>query len=198
MSLSVNDIWRGIQRILLGQLIVPRRGLGTTITLGSGYTMRTATLTRQPSNDAGTFGDWLSDSGWSCRTGELPWRDNASRISCVPCGTYRAVWRWSAAHGKNLYLLINVPRRSEVEIHSGNVCGDTALGYASEVKGCILPGLEISTFPAGTSLEGGKIVLPKDQPGVTQSVVALAKLEADMRDKDGKQSDFDLTIKEAS
>lgn len=161
--------------------------------------MRTVTLPRQPSTDEGTFGDWLSDSGWSCKTAELPGRDNAPGISCIPCGTYRAVWRWSQAHQRNLYHLINVPMRSEVEIHSGNMAGDVSKGYASEVKGCILPGLALGLFPAGTKLEGGKIVLGRDQRGVEASVSALALLEKDMLDpKTNQQQDFDLTIKEAA
>ena len=160
--------------------------------------MRTATLTRQPSTDEGTFGDWLSDSGWSCKTAELPDRGNATGISCIPLGTYRATWRWSQAHGKSLYHLINVPMRSEVEIHSGNLAGDVGLGYCSEVKGCILPGLALGLFPEGTVMENGKITLGKDQRGVEASVAALALLEKDMRNEGGYQADFDLTIKEAS
>lgn len=161
--------------------------------------MRTATLTRQPSIDEGTFGDWLSDSGWSCKTGELPDRDNATGVSCIPCGTYRAVWRWSQAHQRNLYHLLNVPMRSEVEIHSGNVAGDVSKGYASEVKGCILPGLALGLFPAGTKLQHGSLTLSREQKGVEASVAALALLEKDMLDpKTNLQQDFDLTIKEAS
>lgn len=160
--------------------------------------MRTANLTRQPSTDEGTFGDLVADSGWSCKTAELPWRDNATGISCVPCGTYRAVWQWSQAHARNLYHLINVPMRSEVEIHSGNLAGDTSQGYCSEVRGCILPGLSFGVFPGGTALEKGKFTLGKDQKGVEASVAALALLEKVMRNEDGSQQDFDLTIKEAA
>ena len=194
-----NEFWLDIHKRLVEMLFpTPRGGVGATIELGTGYRMRTAILTRQkPSTDEGTFGDWLSDSGWSCKTGELPDRGNACEISCVPCGTYRAVWRWSKAHGKNLYHLINVPMRSEVEIHSGNVCGDVSKGYASEVKGCILPGLSVGVFPTGTKLQGGKLILGRDQLGVEASVSALSKLEADMC-VDNKQQDFDLTIKETA
>jgi hypothetical protein len=160
--------------------------------------MRTAVLTRHPSTDEGTFGTWISDSGWSCHTVELPWRDNACEISCIPCGTYRAVWRWSQGHQRSLYHLINVPMRSEVEIHSGNLAGDVSKGYASEVRGCILPGLALGEFPKGSKLGGGKIVLGRDQLGVEASVSALSLLEKDMRNADSTQSDFDLTIMEAA
>ena len=174
------------------------RGISVTVPLPSGYKMRTAVLSRQPSTDEGTFGDWLSDSNWSCKTAELPWRDNACEISCIPCGTYRAVWRWSQGHQRNLYHLLNVPMRSEVEIHSGNLAGDVSAGYCSEVKGCILPGLAFGIFPGGTKMENGKFTLGKDQRGVEASVAALALLEKDMRDDKGVQQDFDLGIKEAS
>ncbi len=171
-------------------------GIGWTWELGTRYKMRVAILTRQPSTDEGTFGDILTDSGLSLKSVELPWKDNATGISCVPYGTYRAAWRWSQAHDRNLYHLLNVPMRSEVEIHSGNVAGDVSKGYASEVRGCILPGLALGVFPAGTKLQHGNLILARDQKGVEASVAALALLEKDMRDADGKQSDFDLEIKE--
>jgi hypothetical protein len=38
-------------------------------------------------------------------SGELPWRDNAPSISCVPAGTYRAIFTNSPRFGRALYLL---------------------------------------------------------------------------------------------
>lgn len=189
--MTYNKIWLRIQKFLLGQLTTPKNGIGTTIILESGYMIRKATLTRRTSTDEGTFGDWQSDHGFICKTVELPWRDNATGISCVPCGTYRAAWRWSEAHKKNLYHLVGVPMRSEIEIHSANLAGDTAKGYVTQLKGCIAPGERVDNFPANQGPAGSRAQL-----GVTSSVATLAKLEADMRDGN-EQVDFDLTIKEA-
>ena len=157
--------------------------------------MRSAILTRQPSMAQGTFGDLLTDSGLSLKSGELPWHDNATGISCIPPGIYVVKWQWSQAHGKNLYHVVNVPMRSEVEIHAGNLCGDEAAGFASDVLGCMLPGLSVAMFQNGSRV--GKHLLTRDQLGVTQSIEALGQLEADMRE-DNEQKDFMLTIKEAA
>ena len=157
--------------------------------------MRTATLTRQPSTDEGTFGTLTTDSGLSVRTGELPWEDNATGVSCIPPGVYTARWSWSTSHGGSLYHLVDVPMRSSVEIHSGNLCGDTTKGFASDVRGCVLPGMGVGVFHAGAVV--GKHTLAKDQMGVTQSMAALSVLEADMRDEKGNQVDFKLTVQEA-
>lgn len=96
------------------------------------------TITRIRSGDDGTFGK-LSSEGFSCFTGELPWRNNMRGISCVPAGVYHCQIRQSPKFGK-VYHLTDTPGRSLVLIHSGNFCGDTSKGYTSHVEGCILLG----------------------------------------------------------
>jgi len=68
-----------------------------------------------------------------------------------------------------------VPERTDIEIHSGNFCGDKDEGYKSHVEGCIILGQKIGM------LEGQVAVLSSHQ--------ALVAFEADM----GKQS-FVLSI----
>jgi hypothetical protein len=70
---------------------------------------------------------------FSCKTLELPWRDNQRRISCVPDGTYKVVRRSSAKY-KNHFHLLDVPNRSLILIHQGN--------YNHQTMGCILVGKE--------------------------------------------------------
>jgi hypothetical protein len=99
------------------------------------------TLTRRPTTDQGTFGDLESEDGnLLLRTLELPWRDGASKISCIPPGVYLADPFNSPSKGA-VYLLKNVTGRSMIEIHSANFAGDTAKGWQSQLLGCIALGL---------------------------------------------------------
>lgn len=96
-------------------------------------------IERLPGSDDGTPGDLYIDGRWFCHTLELPWRDNAPRVSCIPPGSYRIAVKNSPRFGR-VYRLYSVPGRSEILIHSGNWAGDVALGYRSHVQGCILLG----------------------------------------------------------
>lgn len=100
-------------------------------------------LTRDPSTDEGTPGRLVSDDGeLALRTIELPWRSNEMGASCISPGTYQAALYDSPTKGR-VYLLQDVPRRSEIEIHSANFAGDTRRGWESQLLGCIAPGLGI-------------------------------------------------------
>ena len=67
-----------------------------------------------------------------CQTLELPWRDNAHDVSCIPAGTYAVKLQFSPKHDRMLYHLQDVSGRGDVEIHIGNTVKDTL--------GCILLG----------------------------------------------------------
>lgn len=73
----------------------------------------------------------LEFGGFHCLTLELPWKENANDISCIPAGTYEYVKYDSPRHGAVL-LLLDVPGRSMVELHAGN--------YTRQIEGCILVG----------------------------------------------------------
>ncbi len=126
--------------------------------------MKTLTITRKPSTDQGTPG-YFSFGDRTLRCMELPWRDNKPRVSCIPPGTYRAALYNSPKHG-TVYMLQGVPGRSDVEIHSANFAGDTSLGWACELLGCIAPAESI-----GTMAPQGK---PEQMAGL-QSRAALAE-----------------------
>lgn len=151
--------------------------------------MRSVIITRGPSSDEGTFGELVTDSGFKCVTGELPDRGNARGISCIPKGTYQASKRWSEKHKANLFHVDDVPNRDDVEIHSGNLCGDVAKSFASDVLGCILPGAAVEVFKGGSQV--GAHELAKDQRGVTSSAATLAAFHADL----GSAESFFLTIR---
>jgi hypothetical protein len=66
-----------------------------------------------------------------CHTIELPWKNNAPRISCIPEGTYTLVERYSPKFHRHLHLT-DVKERSNILIHPAN-------NAVRELKGCIAP-----------------------------------------------------------
>ena len=102
---------------------------------------------REPSTDQGTFGraelNGGQDGEWISL--ELPWRDNAHGKSCIHSGTYQAEVIDSPKHGR-VYMLKDVPDRSDVEIHAANWAGNTDLGWHSDLLGCISLGVTKGTL----------------------------------------------------
>jgi hypothetical protein len=98
-----------------------------------------AILERLDRGDQGTFGRIVAGT-FTCFTGELPWRDNAPSLSCVPAGTYRVIWTWSPRFRANKYRLVDVPARAGVLEHAANLMGDVALGLRAQLNGCIALG----------------------------------------------------------
>jgi len=96
-------------------------------------------LRRFETSDQGTFGR-LETEGFVCFTGELPWRDNAHNVSCIPAGRYRCVVTYSPHFKTDLYLVTSVPDRSGVRIHPANFMGDRQLGFRSQLNGCVALG----------------------------------------------------------
>lgn len=83
------------------------------------------TLPRLEQNDFATYGHLCDGEGKQLgATLELPWRDNEHDKSCVPAGTYKIRRRWSDAHKRELFALVDVPHRSDCEIHVANLPED--------------------------------------------------------------------------
>jgi hypothetical protein len=102
-------------------------------------------LKRKETSDKGTFGELFVDGRMMFHTCELPWKDNQTKISCIPKGTYKAKLRNSPKYHDHWHLQ-DVPNRSMILIHSGNTIGD--------IEGCILIGQgrgEVNGLPAVTS-----------------------------------------------
>ena len=78
-----------------------------------------------------TFGVFLDDKIPFCVTLERPWLDNKRSLSCVPIGTYTCQEIVSPRFG-NTFKLKDVPGRSNILFHKGNIADDT--------HGCILLG----------------------------------------------------------
>jgi len=101
-----------------------------------------AVLTRIDSGDQGTFGRFEAP-GLSEYSGELPWRDNASMLSCIPEGKYLCTYTWSKHLRKWTYELHGVPGRAGIRLHSANLFGDTTKGYVAQLLGCLSLGEKI-------------------------------------------------------
>jgi hypothetical protein len=110
--------------------------------------MKTLELYRERTSDMGTKGELYNGDKLVCKMLELPWRDNAKNISCIPPGRYEVDYLPESASGRyNSVYLVNdamqlvqqVVSRDGILIHMGNWAGDEALGYKSNSDGCLLP-----------------------------------------------------------
>lgn len=99
--------------------------------------MKKVLINRISGNDKQTLGV-LSVGGFICKTLELPDKNNTSRVSCIPLGTYTCKFTKSPLFSKNAghdvytYAILNVPNRAGIRIHSAN--------YARQLLGCIALG----------------------------------------------------------
>lgn len=105
-------------------------------------TLPTIILERFKFSDQGVLGRLLTEDGESflgLTSIELPWRNNARMISCIPRGVYTARKTNSPKFGE-CYQVIDVPGRSNILFHHGNFAGDTSKGFRADSNGCILLG----------------------------------------------------------
>lgn len=90
-------------------------------------------LQRLSSDDFATYGQIVdAEENIVCVTLELPWRNNEHDVSCVPAGEYAAHRRPSERRGYEVFELDDLPPRTNVEMHIGNLPHDSL--------GCILIG----------------------------------------------------------
>lgn len=88
-------------------------------------------LIRLETGDDGTFGVLRIDGRVHCVTLEPPDEDNRQNVSCIPEGRYLCRRVHSRRYG-NTFEVADVPGRSHILFHPGNVVGDT--------RGCVLVG----------------------------------------------------------
>lgn len=88
-------------------------------------------IIRVSSTGEGTFGALKVDGMPLCVTLERPWQDNQRNVSCIPAGGYLCRQRHSSRFGETLEV-VDVPGRSDILFHTGNVIGDS--------RGCIILG----------------------------------------------------------
>lgn len=117
--------------------------------------MRRLILTRLESSSHGTFGTLVIPNGDYLEyfyTGELPWQNNASNISCIPTGVYRAVWSFSPRFRRKMYEVVGVKNRAGIRIHSANFMGDDSKGYKRQLNGCIALGEKLGVMEGQRAL----------------------------------------------
>jgi len=91
----------------------------------------------------GTNGLLLLNGEKVCSTIELPWKNNAPQVSCIPEGRYALQKRYSRKFCWHLQVM-DVPDRELILIHPAN-------NALIELQGCIAP-VAILTAP-GTGLQ---------------------------------------------
>ncbi len=117
--------------------------------------MDAVVLTREYFPDR-TEGNIILPDGETIYTLERPWLNNKANKSCIPAGVYKAQWLERSGSGKykRVWHLQDVPGRSGILIHSGNLVRHTL--------GCILPGMKFGTI--------------ENSPAVLSSGTALSRL----------------------
>ena len=92
-----------------------------------------------------TLLDGRGEVVFACDTLELPWRDNARRVSCIPSGKYSLARRrrggyferYNKRHGHPcVFEVARVAGRSDILIHIGN--------YPRNTLGCLLVGKKVA------------------------------------------------------
>lgn len=129
------------------------------------------TLTRTDQLFDGTFGK-LQLPSFSLFTLEDDWKDNEPQFSCIPAGRYPLRRRWSNKHKQEVFEVMNVPGRSNIEIHPGNTEEDTL--------GCILPGTSRGLLMVKRDEDTGEIKKVKE--GVLSSRLAFSRFMFALRD----------------
>jgi len=93
--------------------------------------INSATIYRHEMTDYVSIGVLVIDGEMHSLTLENPWLENSRNVSCIPAGTYQCHPVSSPRFG-NVYEVRDVPGRSHILFHSGNLTRDT--------QGCILLG----------------------------------------------------------
>ena len=112
----------------------------------------------------GTNGEINNADGFRGHTIELPWKNNAHEISCIPEGKYELMKRYSDHLGLHLQVM-DVPERDLILIHAAN-------NAIKELKGCIAP---VSILTGEGTGNDSKIALKK--------IVAITYLELEKGNK---------------
>lgn len=99
--------------------------------------MQNVILKRENGDNLETLGI-LNVGKWTCKVLEKPWLDNQKNISCIPKGAYKITCIWSDKFKAFVYKVLNVPNRTDIEIHWGNFFDDS--------EGCILLGQTIENL----------------------------------------------------
>lgn len=119
--------------------------------------MKFIKLIRIAETEAGIFGVLLDDGTPFALTLERQWLMNRVDESCIPPGTY-VCERWQSPKFGSTFRVTNVPDRSYILFHKGNLEKDT--------QGCILVGEQFGVL-------NGKPALLASGPGFQEFMARL-------------------------
>ena len=83
---------------------------------------------------------------FECYTIERPWRGNIVNISAIPPGEYLLAADHYHGGGYDTFALRDVPGRSLIKFHRGNV--------ATDLRGCIALGEQIGVLKSAPAFQG--------------------------------------------
>ncbi len=104
-------------------------------------------LRRIASTEYGTFGTLIDNGIPFALTLERPWVDNERNVSCIPAGVY-ACNRFSSKSHSNTFQVMNVPNRTGILFHTGNLMEHSA--------GCILIGETFDLYKGNPAILSSK------------------------------------------
>jgi hypothetical protein len=107
----------------------------------------------------GVAGFWVT-SGFRAFTIELPWKNNAPDVSCIPDGVYRCKAYASPRFGI-VYHITDVAGRTWILTHYGNWAGDTEKGWRSNSNGCVIMGKDPAEIYGQMAVATSKTTLRK-------------------------------------
>lgn len=111
--------------------------------------MKIFNLIRISETEDGTFGVLLDEKVPFALTVERPWIYNQVGVSCIPPGFY-SCQRVNSHKFGNTFEVANVPGRSEILFHKGNISDDS--------HGCIIIGEQFESL-------GGKVAVLSSAKG---------------------------------
>jgi len=111
-------------------------------------------LKRIAENIYGTFGVLLKDNIPFALTVERRWLENIRGASCIPAGRYDCVRVRSPKFG-NTFMIADVPNRSEILFHKGNIQDDS--------HGCIIIGEQFESL-------SGRCAILSSQKGFSEFI----------------------------
>jgi hypothetical protein len=126
------------------------------------------TLERFLSSNEGVFGT-LTVGNLVLFTVEKQWRNNQSKVSCIPAGTYQLAPHHSPHLNIDTYQIMGVPGRDEVLLHPANT--------EEDLLGCVGVGLNLGVLAIQADEESGrpvkKLAVVRAKPAFTQLIAAL-------------------------
>src|SRR5690554_1292058 len=91
--------------------------------------------------EGGTNGALFYQGKFICFMIELPWKENARNVSCIPDGRYELAL-WYTDRFKHHLVVKNVPGRSGILVHPAN-------DAMRELRGCLAPVTHLTGIGTG-------------------------------------------------